>query len=195
MESSLKNMVVSLLIITLASSAAVGLVYRVTEGPIAGAKVAKVNTAIAGVLPAFDNDPAEFMVADTVDGREIKAYTAMKGDSTVGYAVETFTMQGFGGEIRLMVGFLPDGTICRVETLSQHETPGLGDKIEHKKSDFAVQFEGKNPAAFKMSVRKDGGDIDAITASTITSRAFADALNRAYKMFQSVQNKGGGQNE
>lgn len=85
-----------------------------------------------------------------------------------------------------MVGFLPDGTIHRVETLSHNETPGLGDKIDRSKSDFSVQFEGKNPRTFRLAVRKDGGDVDAITASTISSRAYADALTRAYHVFESI---------
>ena len=113
-----------------------------------------------------------------------------QGQDTVGYAVETFTNTGFGGEIKLMVGFLKDGTINRVETLSHNETPGLGNKIERSKSDFAVQFEGKNPADFKLAVRKDGGDVDAITASTISSRAFSDAVSRAYEVYKSIQNSG-----
>ncbi|HRC93634.1 MAG TPA: RnfABCDGE type electron transport complex subunit G, partial [Tenuifilaceae bacterium] len=91
---------------------------------------------------------------------------------------------GFGGRIELMVGFLPDGTINKITVISHKETPGLGDKIDPGKSDFSVQFEGKNPETFKVMVKKDGGDVDAITASTISSRAFCDAVNRAYKAFK-----------
>lgn len=191
MESSLKNMVLTLLVITFVSSAAVGLVYQVTEEPIAEAKVAKVTGAIAQVLPAFDNNPTEQKQVDTVDGKEVVIYPAFQGTDTVGYAIETFSNNGFGGMIKLMVGFLADGTIYKVETLSHNETPGLGDKMERKKSDFSVQFEGKNPADFKLSVKKDGGDVDAITASTISSRAFADAVDRAYKVFLTLNQKGG----
>jgi electron transport complex protein RnfG len=78
---------------------------------------------------------------------------------------------------------IPDGTIKGVEVLTHKETPGLGDKMEKSKSNFSVQFEGKNPKTFKMMVKKDGGDVDAITASTITSRAFTDAVNRAYNAY------------
>lgn len=186
MESSLKNMVITLLVITLVSAAAVGWVYQVTAGPIAQAKNAKITGAIALVLPAFDNNPGDTKMEQTVDGKSVAIYTATQGTDTVGYAIETFTNNGFGGEIRLMVGFLKDGTIHRVETLSHNETPGLGNKIESDKSDFSVQFEGKNPTDFKLAVRKDGGDVDAITASTISSRAFSDAVNRAYEIYKSI---------
>lgn len=83
-----------------------------------------------------------------------------------------------------MVGFLPDGTIHRVETLSHNETPGLGDKIDRSKSDFSVQFEGKNPRTFRLAVRKDGGDVDAITASTISSRAYARRADARLSCFR-----------
>ncbi len=84
----------------------------------------------------------------------------------------------------LMVGFLPDGTIKDISVISHAETPGLGDKIQKSKSNFAVQFEGKNPESFRLAVRKEGGDVDAITASTIWSKAFTDAVERAYLVLQ-----------
>ncbi len=184
MESTLKNMVVVLLVITLAASAAVGLVYRATEAPIEAAKQAKTTAALAQVLPEFDGQPALQVVA--TPGGDAIVYTAQKGEETVGYAVESLTGKGFGGQIKLMTGFTLSGQIIRIEVLGHSETPGLGDKIEPKKSDFSLQFEGKSPATLKMSVRKDGGEIDAITASTISSRAFIDAVNNAWIAFQTV---------
>jgi electron transport complex protein RnfG len=89
-----------------------------------------------------------------------------------------------------MVGFSPDGTIRNTAVLEHKETPGLGDKMETEKSDFPDQFKGENPADFGLSVTKDGGDVDAITAATISSRAFCDAVDRAYKTFMN-KNKGG----
>ena len=188
MKSTLKNMVLVLFCITLICSAAVGLVYQATKGPIDAAKAAKVTQAIALVLPEFTNDPGTEKQVIDVDGGQVTVYTAKKGDTVVGYAVETFTNNGFGGLIKLMAGFLPDGTICKVETLQHSETPGLGDKIDRSKSDFSVQFEGKNPGTYRLAVKKDGGDVDAITASTISSRAYVDALTRAYKTVQSLTN-------
>jgi len=83
-----------------------------------------------------------------------------------------------------MVGFLPDGTIYDVEVLDHKETPGLGDKIDRKKSDFTRQFQNKNPGAFSLTVKKDGGSVDAITAATISSRAFCNAVQRAYDVYR-----------
>ncbi|MDR2936869.1 MAG: RnfABCDGE type electron transport complex subunit G [Rikenellaceae bacterium] len=187
MESTLKNMVVVLLLITLVCSAAVGLVYKVTAEPIAAAKDAKISGAIALVVPTFDNNPAENPMTKEVDGGVMTVYTATQGGQVMGYAVETFTNEGFGGTIKLMVGFLPDGSISHIEVIEQKETPGLGDKIDKSKSDFSLQFEGKSPADFKLSVRKDGGDVDAITASTISSRAYCDAVERAYNLLQTIK--------
>ncbi len=82
-----------------------------------------------------------------------------------------------------MVGLLPDGSIYDVAVLEHKETPGLGDKMEKRKSNWGDQFKGKDPKLFNVSVTKDGGDVDAITASTISSRAFCDAVNRAYNTY------------
>ena len=101
MESSLKNMILTLLTITLVASLAVGVVYRVTAGPIAEAKAAKITQAIAKVLPPFDNRPGDSVQALAIDGGEIKIYQGTRQGQTVGYAIETFSNNGFGGIIRL----------------------------------------------------------------------------------------------
>ena len=188
MQSSLKNMVIVLGSITLVSSAAVGGIYLLTKEPIEAAQIKKVNDAIALVMPEFDNVPSEEAIVKEADGENVNVYPATLNGEPVGYAIETFSKNGFGGKISLMVGFLPDGTIKDISVISQNETPGLGDKIQKSKSNFAVQFEGKNPATFKLAVKKDGGDDDAITASTISSRAFTDAVQRAYNILQAVLN-------
>lgn len=188
MQSSLKNMVIVLGTITLVASAAVGGIYLLTKEPIEAAQAKKVNDAIAQVMPEFDNTPSAEAIEKEADGETVKIYPATMAGSAVGYAIETFSKNGFGGKISLMVGFLPDGTIKDISVISHNETPGLGDKIQKSKSDFAVQFESKNPASYKLSVKKDGGDVDAITASTISSRAFTDAVARAYNVFQAVLN-------
>ena len=182
MKSTLTNMVLSLLGITLVASLAVGVIYRVTAGPIADAKTAKLTNAIAQVLPPFDNTPGDSVQTLNIDGGEVKIYSGTKNGQPVGYAIETFSNNGFGGEVRLIVGFNP------TEVMSQHEAPGLGDKMERSKSDFAQQFDGKNPADFHLAVSKDGGDVDAITAATISSRAYTEAIARAYNVFCQITN-------
>jgi electron transport complex protein RnfG len=186
-RSSLKNMVVTLLLITFIAAAALGAAYVLTEQPIAAARLAKINKAIAEVTPPFDNSPSDEVTEMTIDGLTLRLFPAKKDGALVGIAVETATTKGFGGLITLMVGFLPDGTIYKTAVVSHAETPGLGDKIDKSKSTFSIQFEGKHPDDFKLAVRKDGGDVDAITASTISSRAFCDAVERAYRAVSSKQ--------
>jgi len=182
-DSSLLSMALTMFIVTLAAATALGFVYRFTKGPIEEAGQQKKLNAIQLVVPEFDNNPDAEKYNIDVDGDVLTFYPAKKGDEIVGIAVETFTKKGFSGMVRLMVGLLPDGTINRIEVLKHTETPGLGDKMECSKSDFHVQFEGKDPAGYKLSVKKDGGDVDAITASTISSRAYCDAVKRAYDTY------------
>jgi Na+-translocating ferredoxin:NAD+ oxidoreductase subunit G len=183
-ESTFGNMVLALVVITFVASASLGFIYELTKEPIAMAAVAKRNQAIGAVVPQFNNDPSGEYYTIEVPGGELVVYPAMKDGEIVGAAIETFTNRGFSGQIRLMVGLLPDGTIHGIEVLEHRETPGLGDKIETDKSGFHLQFKGENPAEnFRVRIRQDGGDVDAITATTITSRAYCDAVNRAWNAY------------
>ena len=182
-ESTLKNMVLTLFVISLVASVALGYVYEFTKGPIEIARIAKVNDAIKAVVPKCDNNPSAEKYTIVSGSDTLNVYPAKLGGKLVGAAVETYTEKGYGGHIDLMVGFLPDGTINDIAVVSHHETPGLGDKMDKSKSDFSLQFMGKNPKDFKLMVKKDGGDVDAITASTVSSRAFCDAVTRAYNAF------------
>lgn len=170
--------------ITLIASASVGAVYQITKEPIAQAKVQATTDALMNVLPVFDNSETTQL---TIDEMPIVVYTAKAADGAViGYAVESMTKSGFSGVIRLMVGFLPSGEIYNVNVLEQKETPGLGTKMCDEGNPLLMSVKGKNPAELKMSVKKDGGDIDALTAATISSRAYADAVNRAYAAMSEV---------
>lgn len=187
-ESSFKNMVITLALIPGLASLALGAVYVMTKDRIAEAKQQKLTQAISLVLPAFDRTETYALMPD--DGKDsLICYQAFKGDSLIGTAVKTYTDIGFSGRFLVMVGILPDGSIHDAMVLEHKETPGLGDKMEKKKSVWSDQFRGKNPATFTMKVKKDGGDVDAITAATISSRAFCDAVNRA----NSTLSKEGGQ--
>jgi len=182
-ESNFKNMVLALFMVTFIVSAALGYIYEITKEPIAASKLAKQNNAIKQVVPEFNNEPGKESYKMAVDGDTLEFFPAKYDGELVGTAVSTFTNKGFGGNIKLMVGFLPDGTIHNISVLEHKETPGLGDKMQRSKSEWSVQFNGKNPADYKLKVTKDGGDVDAITASTITSRAFCDAVERAYNAY------------
>lgn len=187
-ESTFLNMFLALFLVTLVASSALAFIYEFTKEPIEQARRQKKSQAIRTVLPEFDNQPGEAVEKVSAGEDTIYFYRATFNDSLVGYAVETFTNKGFSGEIRLMVGFLPDGTIHKIAVLEHMETPGLGDKMKSEKSDWSRQFQTKNPAEFELKVKKDGGDVDAITAATISSRAYCDAVERAYKAYKGIQN-------
>lgn len=182
-ESNFKNMVLTLFMVTFIASAALGYIYELTKAPIAASKLAKQNNAIKQVVPDFNNEPGKEIYKMGLDGDTLEFFPAKRDGELVGTAVSTFTNKGFSGNIKIMVGFLPDGTINNISVLEHKETPGLGDKMQKNKSDWSVQFNGKNPEDFQLKVTKDGGDVDAITASTITSRAFCDAVERAYNAY------------
>ncbi len=187
-ESNFLNMVITLTIVSAIAALALGSVYTVTKEPIALAKKKKLEAAIKTVLPEFDTLQTEKIALG--DGEDsLIFYTASKDKEVVGTAVKTYTMKGFSGKIELMVGFLKDGTINNTAVVSHKETPGLGDKMDVKKSDFPVQFKGKNPVNYSLKVTKDGGDVDAITAATISSRAFCDAVDKAYEAFKKEDKK------
>lgn len=188
LESSFKNMVLVLFLVTLVSSAAVGVVNSLTSGLIEKVKIEKQVQAIRAVVPAFDNDPMTEKQIVKVDGGELEFYPAKANGQLVGTAIKTFTNNGFGGLIELMVGFTPDGSIYNYSVLSHKETPGLGSKmdtwfVKGAKGDIT----GKTPGTQGLQVSKDGGKVDAITAATISSRAFLDAVNRAAKAFESAK--------
>jgi electron transport complex protein RnfG len=179
-ESSFKNMVLSLTLISLAASAALGYVYEATKEPIALSNMNKKLEAIKLVVPEFTNNPGNDMIKmATGEGDSLEIYTAKKDSVVVGYAVKTYSNKGFSGYISVMAGFKPDGTILNITVLEQKETPGLGTKMSDLS--FRDQFTGKNPDSFTLKVKKDGGKVDAITAATISSRAFCDAVGRAHK--------------
>lgn len=192
-ESTFTNMVATLVIITALSGLALAGVKNLTEEAIANAEKAKLESALMKVLPEFDNDISKDMkVVDITDKDKLVFYYGKQGDELVGIAVETYTNMGFSGKFRIMVGFRPDGTIINTSVLEHQETPGLGDKMDASKSkQFPEQFIDLNPAGVNLKVTKDGGDIDGITAATITARAFCDAVQRAYDEFL----KDGGNNE
>jgi len=181
LKSSFINMLIVLTAVSFVASTILAYVYEITKAPIVQAALTKKLNAISEVVPAFENNPnSDMFKVKTFDNTDsLEVYPAKKDGKTVGYAVKTYTMKGFSGLVELMVGFTSDGTIFNVAVLNHHETPGLGAKMSTPK--FKSQFKDKNPASFHLQVKKDGGDVDAITAATISSRAFCDAVDRAYK--------------
>ena len=182
-KSSFKNMSLCLLAICLVCSALLAGVYALTAEPIAAAAAAKNEAAIKEVLPETAVTIEEERTVD-FEGASYGynlAYDEL--GNTVGCAINVAPV-GFGGPIVIKVGFDVNGCICNTKVLSQAETPGLGAKCVEPA--FSDQFKGWNPAEKDLAVKKDGGDVDAITASTITSRAYADGLLLATKVFQAI---------
>lgn len=180
LESTFKNMVLILFSVTLIASTAVGVVYEFTKTPIEQAKQNKKLKAIKDVVPAFNNNPDSEKYKVEINGETLELYPAKQDGKLVGTAIKTFTTKGFSGEFWIMVGIKPDGTINNYSVLEHKETPGLGSKMgEWFKGEGKQSIINKNPQNTKFIVSKDGGDIDAITAATISSRAFLDAVQKA----------------
>ena len=186
LKSTLPNMFLSLTIICVVAGAILAGVNMYTTGPFAATKAAALEAAIKAVTPDFDNKPTEqAYMAVTADGDSLKIYPATKDGKFVGAAVESNTKKGFSGEIKVIVGFDAEGKLLNYSVLQHAETPGLGAKMqEWFRADKNKQSVlGRNLADGELKVSKDGGDVDAITAATITSRAFLNAVNRAYSAF------------
>ena len=184
LESSLKNMVLSLTGFSVVAGALLGWVNSVTAEPIAQANAKALSDAIAVVIPGFDNNPAESPKTVEIDGATYKVYKATKGGEFIGAAVES-SANGFGGALTVLVGFDKEGNIIDYSLLSHAETPGLGSKAaDWFKKGGKGDITGKNPGEQPLVVNKDGGQIDAITASTITTRAFLLAVNNAYAAYK-----------
>lgn len=182
-ESSFVNMVLTLFVITAIAGLALGGVYNLTKEPIAIAKRLKIEKAIGQVLPEFDSI-TEFKVLPENGKDSLTFYRATKNNEVVGTAIRTYTDIGFGGRFWIMVGFVNQSIISGTSILEHKETPGLGDKMDIKKSNWSDQFKGKDLNSFVLKVKKDRGDVDAITAATISSRAFCDATQRAFDEFK-----------
>ena len=184
LESTLKNMLISLGGIALVCALLLAVVNALTVKKIARVEAAKTAQAIARVVPAFEGEPVDTLVM--LGDKQFTVHKAMADGNTVGYAIETVA-SGFGGPINMMVGFTAAGEICSTAVISHSETPGLGAKITDEGGHFRSQFAGKDPADYRLFVTKDGGDVDAITASTITSRAFTAAVANAYNVYLAIK--------
>ncbi len=182
-KDTFMNMVVSLFVITIISGFSLGYVNEMTIDPIREGKIERKVNSLKLVLPTFDNNPVEDvqMIKSDLAKDSVEVFPAFSNNQFVGAAIIGSTEKGFSGLIKLMVGFNPDGTIQNIVVLEQKETPGLGTKMKDEK--FLAQFRDKNPSAFNLKVTKDGGEVDALTGATITSRAFGEAVQMAYDEF------------
>ena len=182
LENSLKNMVLSLTVITVVVGALLGYVAYVTAQPIADAAAAAQTDAIKAVAPEFDSVADPQTVEDCGNGLPATIFAVSKDGQVVGNAVEVVTKKGFGGKVKVMIGFDNEGNITGYNVLDcSNETPGLGAKMpDWFQATGKGNVIGMNPGKKPVTVKKDGGDVDAITAATISSRAFCDAIALAW---------------
>ena len=183
-------MVLVLTGVAVVTGAILAFVNHVTEGPKKAQEEKMREDGIKSVMGVND---LKVVKTDTVKQNDAKGkeltyiiyQTQDANQNDLGAAVESIT-GGFGGDLKILVGFDPNGVILGYTLLKHSETPGLGAKADKwfqkgQKGDII----GKNPKE-KLSVSKDGGQVDAITASTITSRAFLLAVNNAYSAYKAT---------
>ncbi len=180
-QSTLVNMFLSLTATAIVAAAALALVSAITAEPIALVQKAKTEAAVKAVVPIF-----ETLEAVDVDGTVCSKALDANGQ-VVGVAIPASSEKGFGGRLELMIGFDAVGNVAGYQILATSETPGLGAKAaQWFQKDGKGNVIGMNPST-PLQVKKDGGQVDAISGSTITSRAFCDAVNSAYSMFEKIQ--------
>lgn len=198
LTSTLPNMMLSLGTITIIAGALLGVIYMVTKEPIAVQEQDCQIQAIRDVTPPFDNNPeADKWSYRGADGIECTVYPATEHGKLVGAAVKSESNNGFAGLITTMTGFNLDGSVRDYRVLQQAETPGLGAKMEawFRDPTAARSIIGKNPATQPFYVTKDkekGGTVDAITAATISSRAFLESVRDAYDAYKQYSEQKGG---
>lgn len=188
MKSTLKNMVIVLFSITAISALLVALVNNMTKDAIALSQQQTKNLAKFIVLDTTAEEArVERDTTINIGDFAVTASTVVRqSDNTIlGYAVEapSITKSGYADRITLMVGFVEqegEAIINGVEVLSQKETPGLGANMTKENNNLIRSIAKKNPASLKFSVTKEGGSFDALTGSTISSRAYANAVETAY---------------
>ncbi|MGE4488314.1 MAG: RnfABCDGE type electron transport complex subunit G [Kiritimatiellales bacterium] len=187
------QLTVALALIAGLAAALLGWVYLATETPIAAAMQEKTNAALREVLPAFDNQPGE----ETASLNGVTFYVGRKDGQITGLAGEFVTSKGYNGDVTVLAGLKPDGTLTTVLVTKQSETPGLGTVVAERKREKTLsglmkgvketglppnrildQYSGKSVQSgdAEWKVKKDGGDCDAVTGATITSRAVCGAV-------------------
>ena len=172
-------MLLVLTLISVIAAAALAKVNEITAGPIEENKARTLAEGINSVLGVSDATVQETKTVQDANGNDVIIYATDKG-----VAVQAIDPNGFGGKLSVLVGFADEGSIKGYTVLEHAETPGLGAKAgfwfqKGEKGDII----GKNPGQKALTVSKDGGDVDAITASTITSRAFLRAVNVAFQAY------------
>jgi len=183
-KNSLLYMVLVLTLITFISAAGLSYVNGIVQEPIRISQEKETLTAIGQVLPEYDNNPFEDKYVMKYEGRDINVYIGRKDGNMTGLAFEISSNSGYGGKMTIMAGInTSSSTVNGMYVLSHAETPGLGDKMRDKEWQDK-ELKGKPVSSdYKYNVVKDGGEIHALTAATITSRAVCEAFNTVYPLY------------
>jgi electron transport complex protein RnfG len=186
--NSMLRLALVLTLITAGAGLILSMVEAVTREPIAEQRRQEMLRALQAVLPPADNSPdedtVELVVGQDKRGRDVmrKFFRGRKDGQLSGLAFKVVAPDGYSGNIDVMVGIDPSGTVVGIEILSHNETPGLGDKIafpEYKKT-----FAGKNLDNADWRVKKDGGEFDQITGATISPRAVVGAVRKGLEFYR-----------
>ena len=178
-KSNLFNMIMAMTIVSICSAASIGYVFQKTKDPIEKSKIMKVSKAVTEMVGNFDNQPFEEKFSPS--GSDLELYPAKEKGVTTSVAIKSYSNNGFGGKIELIIGLLMDGTVTGYKVIQQNETPGLGTKITEAK--FSGQFVGLNAHKSNFELSKNGGEIDALTGATISSNAVVEAVKKAVTAF------------
>ena len=181
---------VILTLVSIGSAGILAMTYNLTKKPIEQAEARKKELALKSVLPAQTVKITSQKLV--LEGEEVEMNIGEGPDgASLGYAIQATTKKGYGGTVVFLLGLDPEGRITGYTVISHSETPGLGDGITSDK--FKNQFQGKNLENFKFKVVKDGGDVQAITAATISSRAACEALEKGLNLFKAYKAQGSAQ--
>jgi electron transport complex protein RnfG len=193
MDTDILKSAALLALVAVIGTALLAGVHTVTRDRIAAQERRVVLEQLNQVLPAdrYDNalhedfllieDPGVFRHDDPV-----KVYRARSNGEPVAAVLNMVAPDGYNGDIRMLVAILMDGTISGVRVIAHRETPGLGDPVDHRRSDWVRGFDGRSlhdPEPTGWAVRRDGGEFDQFTGATITPRAVVEAVQRALVYF------------
>ncbi len=166
---------------------ALSLTFELTKDRVAEQEQLKLRSQLQELLPpdSHDNSPAEDFIIDDASGRVI--YRARMQQQPIAALIQTVAPDGYSGSISMLVGIRANGELLGVRVLSHRETPGLGDAIELRRSDWVLGFTGKSldsPAAEQWTVKKEGGVFDSLTGATITPRAVIHEIKNTLVYYQ-----------
>lgn len=189
----------ALALIALIGTTALVAINTLTEPRIAEQERLLLLDQLQQVLPGdtFDNPMHEDFITVSDEsafpgGQKVTVFRARRGETPVAVIMRFSTFNGYNGEIRLLVAVYRDGRVSGVRVLEHRETPGLGDGIEIKRSNWIRSFEGRsleNTVPGAWAVRRDGGEFDQFTGATITPRAIVDAVRRALEYFRANRDR------